>query len=138
MVKGRDERHDATTTERMNSTMNTTDFTTGTLVYGQDDELVGEIVEIWAETATHGFLPLTRYLIDDYGPIKGTRELLSTTHGYLQVRNGHFLGMGGRDLWIPLSAVGAQTEPSRVALNIMANVSEIHFGQHSSRIQQAA
>ena len=117
--------------------MNTTDFTTGTLVYGQDNAPVGEIVEIWAETGTHGCLPLTRYLVDDYGPIKGTRELLSTTHGYLQVRNGHFLGMGGRDLWIPLSAVGEQAEP-RVTLNITAEVSESHFARRSSRLQQAA
>jgi hypothetical protein len=138
MVKGRDERHDATVTERMHITMNTTDFTTGTLVYGQDDEPVGEIVEVWADTATHGSLPLTRYLVDDYGPIKGTRELLSTTDGYLQVRNGHFLGMGGRDLWIPLTAVAAQDEPSRVTLNITANVSELHFTRPSGGIQQAA
>lgn len=118
--------------------MNTTDFTTGTLVYGQDDELIGEIVEVWAETGTHGCLPLTRYLVDDYGPVKGTRELLSIEHGYLQVRNGHFLGMGGRDLWIPLSAVAEQAEPSRVILNITADVSETHFARRSSRLQPAA
>ena len=75
MVEGRDERNDTIATERMNATMNTTDFTKGTLVYGQDDEPIGEIVEVWAETGTHGCLPLTRYLVEDYGPVKGTGEL---------------------------------------------------------------
>lgn len=118
--------------------MKTTDFTSGTMVYGQDNEPVGEIVEIWAETTAHGCLPLSRYLVDDYGPIKGTRDLMTTTHGYLQVRSGHFLGMGGRDLWIPLSAVAAQGKSSQVKLTITAQMSEIHFARRSSRLQQAA
>lgn len=118
--------------------MNTTDFTKGTLVYGQDHEPIGEIVEIWAETAGHGCLPLSRYLVEDYGPITGTRELLTTADGYLQVRQGHFLGMGGRDLWVPLSAVQSHHAGSGVTLAVTANAGEVHFAQRSRRFQQAA
>lgn len=118
--------------------MNTMDFTKGTVVYGQDNEPVGEILEVWADTATHGCLPVSRYLTEDYGPIKGTRELLTTSDGFVQVRQGHFLGMGGRDHWIPLSAIQSEGADSRITLTVIDRSSEARFGIDSSRMQQAA
>ena len=85
--------------------MNTASFTPGMTVYASDGAALGQIEEIWAQTASHGLLPLSRYLIQDYGPIRGTAPLLTTDDGYLQIRQDSFLGFGGRVLQIPLSAV---------------------------------
>jgi hypothetical protein len=85
--------------------MNATEFARGMTVYSHDDIELGEVVEVWAETPSHGALPASRYHQQDYGPIKGTTELFTTEQGWLQVRQGAFLGSGGRDLYVPLWAV---------------------------------
>ena len=118
--------------------MNTMDFTKGTIVYGRDSAPVGEIVEVWAKTETHGCLPVSQYLTEDYGPVKGTRDLLTTTDGYLQVRQGHFLGMGGRNVWVPLAAVDSYEAGSPVTLTVSALDGELDFASAANRFQQAA
>jgi hypothetical protein len=75
--------------------------------------------------------------VDDHGHITGTRELLTTTRGYLQVRQGDFLGMGDRDLWVPLSTVQSSQSASPITLAVTARAGEAHFAGRSSRIQQA-
>jgi hypothetical protein len=85
--------------------MKTTDFTPGMTVLDFDKSLAGEIKEVWVLTSAHGYMPMSRHLISDYGPIKGNREALQTEEGFLQIRKDAFLGLGGQDSYIPLSAI---------------------------------
>jgi hypothetical protein len=84
--------------------MKTIDFTPGMTVLDLDDAVVGEVKEVWGLTAVHGYLPVSRHLIADYGPIKGNREQLDSGEGYLQIRKDAFLGLGGEDVFVPLWA----------------------------------
>jgi hypothetical protein len=85
--------------------MKTIDFTPGMTVLDLDDAVVGQLKEVWALTGAHGYLPVSRHLVGDYGPIKGNREQLDSAEGFLQVRKDAFLGLGGGDVYIPLAAV---------------------------------
>ena len=116
--------------------MNTLDFTRGMTVRAHDGNILGTIEEIWAETRSHGLLPVTRHLVADYGPVKGTHETLSSPDGYLQVRQGAIFGLGGRDLHIPLSQVERVESSSTAVVGLPANVCEVAFG--GKRIATAA
>jgi hypothetical protein len=85
--------------------MKTTDFAPGMTLLALDNSLIGEIKEVWALTPVHGYVPVSRHLISDYGPIKGNREAMETEEGFPQIRKDAFLGLGGQDSYIPLSAV---------------------------------
>src|SRR5438270_156618 len=84
--------------------MKTMDFTPGMTVLDFDGAVVGEIKEVWALTAEYGYLPVSRHLISDYGPIKGNREQLDSGEGFLQIRKDAFLGLGGEDVYVPVCA----------------------------------
>lgn len=84
--------------------MFTTDFVQDMTVYSTDGILIGHVYDVLADTP-HGLLPLSRHLLADYGPIRGTAAQLTTPHGLLHVRNGKGYLEGHHDLYFPLDAV---------------------------------
>lgn len=102
--------------------MNTTDFQLGMTIYSQDGISLGRIHEIWAHTHSHGMLPVSQYLIQDFGPIRGTTDLLTSRDGYLQVRGNRVPGEH-RDLYLPLADVRSIDSPTRATTKSPAQVS---------------
>lgn len=87
----------------------TQDVQIGMTVYSEDGTYLGQIKEVYAETALHGFLPVSQYLLQDYGVIRGTSSLLDTTDGYLQVQQGGVFSADRQVLRIPLADVQSVT-----------------------------
>lgn len=82
-----------------------TDFQTGMMVYSADGIPLGRIHEVWADTETHGSVPMSHHLLKNYGPIRGTDDLLATSRGYLQVRRRDCQTSELQDVLIPLAEV---------------------------------
>jgi hypothetical protein len=110
----------------------------GMNIFGQDNVEIGTIKEVWAQTEAHGYLPVSRYLLQDYGPIKGTGQILSMEEGYLQVRSRNSGGSDPRDLWVPLHAVGQVDMGTTVTLKADAGTYESQFARRPEWLQRAA
>lgn len=109
----------------MKKPFKTIDFNASMTITDVDGNVLGQVVEVWAQTSGHGCLPLSRYLLNDFGPVKGTNELLSTPHGYLQVRQRTGLGLSSRDVYIPISAVLAMNSATHATLRWDASTCEV-------------
>ena len=107
--------------------MKALNFIPGMNVVGKDNIELGTIQEVWIETETHGCLPVSRCLMDDYGPVRGTGELFATKEGYLQVRGGDTLGFGGRDLWVPFHAIEGTQTATCASVRMPAGLCETRF-----------
>src|SRR5579875_1722369 len=82
------------------------DIRGGMNVYGMDGENLGTIAEVWIEIPGHGYVAKSHFELNNYGPIRGTTDMVRGADGYVQVREG----MGMRyeheeDLFIPLTAI---------------------------------
>jgi hypothetical protein len=125
-------------TEREESYMNATDIARGSTVYATDGQVVGEIQEVWANTRLHGYLPVSRYHISEYGPVRGNTELLATEEGYVQVRHGATLGYGGAEIFVPLASVRHGDEAGTVALKWTFEMAELLGSKRPEDLQRAA
>jgi hypothetical protein len=114
------------------------DVTSGMTVFGKDRVELGTVKEVWAETEGHGLLPVSRHLIEDYGPIKGTSHLRTIDRGYLQVRQGDSLGFGGRDLWVPLHIVERVDSQSGATISLTSEHCETTLIDRPELLPQAA
>lgn len=106
--------------------MNTTDFQPGMTIYSRDGVSLGRIQEIWARTASHGLLPVSEYLLEDFGPVRGTRDLLTSSDGYLHVR-GNWVSGERHDLYLPLAAIQSIDSPASATIKSPAQVSHQDF-----------
>jgi hypothetical protein len=117
--------------------MNALDFTTGMTVTDRNGIELGQVIEVWADTP-HGPLGASRYLLSSYGPIGGNEHLFNTGSAYLQVRQGEFLGAGGRDLFVPLHAIHTRDGFGRVTVRHAAEVCERSFVAMQTALEMAA
>lgn len=102
--------------------LRTTDFQPGMTVYGRDGVSLGQVQEVWARTGSHGSLPVSRYLLEDYGPIKGTRDFLATSDGYLQVQLGGRFSSEHHDLYFPLANMRLTGSPMSATVEFPAEM----------------
>lgn len=116
----------------------TSDFQRGMTVYGLDGVQLGEVKEVWAETPSHGHLPVSQYLLQDYGPIRGTAGLLDTADGYLHVQQGGMFTSDRQDLYIPLLEVHTVTACERVTLRLPKNFYRARCSELPQTVAQAA
>lgn len=98
--------------------MQTTDIAPGMKVWSEDGAELGSVQEVWAATPS-GHLPVSQNLLKDYGPISGSSDHLTSEEGYVHVKKDAVLGMGGRDLYVPLNIIRARDDE-----NLDAAVSE--------------
>lgn len=110
----------------------------GMTIFSQDNVKLGTVQEVWAETAAHGCLPVSRYHLQDYGPVKGTGPILSTEQGYVQIRQNKAGGFRRRDLWVPLHAITRVDTDKSGTLKADAHTLESHFVRQPEGLQQAA
>ena len=118
--------------------MNAIDLTPGMRVYSHDGQHLGTVIEVWAESDLHGLLPRTQHLFSGYGPVGGTEHLFDTDNAYLQVRQGDFLGYGGRDLFVPAPAVFRTDDAGNVLLHTSTEHSENVFAERPATWESAA
>jgi hypothetical protein len=116
--------------------MNTTDFQPGMTIYSRDGILLGRVQEIWAHTATHGMLPVSEYLLQDFGPIRGTTDLLTSSDGYLHVRGNRI--PGEYDLYLPLASVQSIDSPTSATSKFPAQFCRQHHTALPQLVRQAA
>ena len=102
--------------------MKTTDITRGMTVYSHDGQELGVVEEVWANVQSHGHLPVSRYLLRDYGPVRGNAELFDGCDGYVQIRQGSLLGLGGNDRFLALSAITSIRSRDSLAITRHAEV----------------
>jgi hypothetical protein len=110
----------------------------GMEIFGQDDVKLGTVKEVWAQTESHGYLPVSRFLLQDYGPVRGTSQILSMEEGHLQVRPGNSSGSNSRDLWVPLHAVSHVDTEACVTLKADASTYESYFTRQPEWLEHAA
>ncbi|HEX8918668.1 MAG TPA: PRC-barrel domain-containing protein [Chloroflexota bacterium] len=115
-----------------------TDFQRGMTVYSRDGMYLGEIKEIWAETASHGHLPISQYLLQDYGPIKGSADLLTSTQGYLHVRQGGIFTADRQDIYVPFTEVHTVNARESVTVQLPETHCRVLFQELPREFSQAA
>lgn len=85
--------------------MKAANFQKGMDVYGVDGTKIGRVVETWPWVDGYGLLAKSRREIADYGPVKGTTELLGNCgSGYLQVVKNRWLETR-EERYVPFSDV---------------------------------
>ena len=109
--------------------MQVSDINAGMTVFDSDGTELGQVMEAWAYTEGYGYIARKEYEIADYGPVGGTTTLMETDAGYFQVKQGHLLGVGGRDLYVPMSEVQSVVPEERVTLHSTREVCEERYGQ---------
>lgn len=118
--------------------MNTTDFQPGMTIYSADDISLGQVQEIWAQTDSHGTLPVSQYLLQDFGPVHGTADLLTSPDGYLHVQQGNWLSGERHDLYIPLAAVQSIHSPASASVTSPAHVCQRRYAALPRPVRRAA
>lgn len=118
--------------------MRTTDFQPGMTIFSRDGMALGRIQEIWVQTPSHGTLPVSQYLLQDFGPVRGTCDLLSSSSGYLHIQDGNWLSGPRNDMYIPLAAVKSIDAPSRATLKAPAEICRRSYDMVPQPVRQAA
>lgn len=92
---------------------------------------------MWPYTESHGYISRKDHELVDYGPIGGTTELVVSDTGYFQVTKLELLGLGGRALYVPFSAVQGNIPGERVTVNCTEGTCEALFGERPEVVEHA-
>lgn len=75
-------------------------------VLAHSGEKLGTVRDVWAYLPEYGYVQASRFVLSDYGPIRGTAHLLEGADGYVQVAQRRGIRRENEsDLYIPLGAV---------------------------------
>ncbi|MGH2449356.1 MAG: hypothetical protein ACRDFS_12240 [Chloroflexota bacterium] len=117
--------------------MRALDMKRGITINAADGAELGKVHEVWAKTSRHGYLPMSLYRLEDYGPITGNQRLFDVDDGYLHIKQGDLLG-GSRDLFVPLDRVAKIWSENRATLRAGADACEAWYSATPGPLADAA